>query len=55
MLERCDWCSGSGTVECDCTGGIRGAADEDCFACGGSGSHTCPSCGGSGKKDYEND
>lgn len=53
MLERCDYCYGSGTVECDCTGGVR--ADEDCFACGGSGEHTCPSCGGSGKQDYEND
>lgn len=50
--ERCDYCGGSGQVECDCTGGVgRGAENDGCYACGGSGSHTCPSCRGAGEKD----
>lgn len=43
--EKCDYCGGSGIVECDCTGGLgRKAADDDCLACGGSGRHSCPAC-----------
>lgn len=41
--EVCGYCGGSGTVECDCTGGCQ--AESDCPVCGGSGYHTCPSCG----------
>lgn len=48
--EKCFYCGGSGTVDCDCTGGVGPrAADDDCPACGGSGFHTCPECNGSGK------
>lgn len=47
--EMCGYCGGSGKVECDCTGELGpAAADDDCFACGGTGIHVCPSCGGKG-------
>lgn len=49
MKERCGWCGGNGVVECDCTGGCgKQAANDDCYACGGSGYHTCPACDGEG-------
>lgn len=51
-MSACFYCGGSGRVECDCTGGVGSYyADEDCPACGGSGSHTCPECDGSGEND----
>lgn len=54
MSERCDYCGGSGQVECDCTGQCgKSAAESNCPVCGGSGTHTCPSCHGSGRKDYD--
>lgn len=47
--ERCGYCGGSGKVECDCTGGLGSkGADDDCFACGGTGIHVCPACDGKG-------
>lgn len=49
-LITCPECGGRGEVPCDCTGGCgRSAANDDCYACGGSGVHTCPECNGSGK------
>ena len=50
-MAKCSECGGKGKVECECTGGCgRGAADDDCIACGGSGVHTCPACRGTGKE-----
>ncbi len=50
--EKCGYCGGKGKVECDCTGGLgRKGANDDCYACGGSGVSMCPACEGSG---YEN-
>lgn len=35
---KCPECGGKGKVECDWTGGCgKKAADDDCYACGGSG------------------
>ncbi len=49
--EICSECLGSGTVACDCTGGCGSSfADEDCFGCGGIGTHICPACDGSGEQ-----
>lgn len=45
--DTCFYCGGSGTVECDCTGGVGYSAD-DCPVCGGDGYHTCSECHGSG-------
>ncbi|MDB8790967.1 hypothetical protein PN398_09530 [Romboutsia sp. 1001216sp1] len=45
----CPECGGKKVVECDCTGECgRRAADDDCYACGGSATHTCPVCNGKG-------
>lgn len=45
----CPECGGKKVVECDCTGEYeRRAADDDCYACGGSATHTCPVCNGKG-------
>lgn len=49
-MASCGNCNGSGKVSCDCTGGVRGAADDSCPACGGDGYHSCPSCRGSGRE-----
>ena len=50
----CPECGGDRTVDCDCTGGIGAhTADDDCFACGGSGSHFCPVCNGEGIDPYD--
>jgi len=47
-IEGCPECS-NGTVECDCTGGCGAKfADDDCPACGGTGTHVCPVCEGTG-------
>lgn len=48
IYEECFYCSGTGEVDCGCTGGEIEWADDDCPACGGSGTLTCPECGGTG-------
>ncbi len=50
-MALCSECGGKKKVLCDCTGGVgKHAADDDCYACGGSGVHTCPACNGTGKE-----
>ena len=47
----CSECLGARTVACDCTGGCGPSfADEDCFGCGGTGTHICPACDGIGEQ-----
>ena len=48
VKAECNYCDGSGIVDCDCNGGIEGTGNDDCPACGGSEKHMCPLCDGKG-------